>query len=475
MELFDLTPREIATRVRSGEWSARETTAAALTAIDERNDQVNAFVALDHERSMEQAEAIDALVASGADPGPLAGVPLGVKDLEDAAGFVTTHGSPLEADSEVAVRDSHLVARLRRAGCVVVGKTNTPEYGWTARTSNALFGFTRNPWDLSHSAGGSSGGSAAAIAAGMVPLATGSDGGGSIRIPSALCGLSGFKPSFGRVPSGGTQPPGWLHFSAKGPMARSIVDVAHALDAVVGPEQDDLNSLPRPEASWIDAVRDPGLPARIGWSPTLGYAPVDGAVLAACERALATLDGLGVEVVEVPAVFDVDPVRSWIAVVAACHARDLADQRDHPRYGELPSQLRDLVELGGRVDGVTIVRAYDEFHRMNLRLVELFRDVRLLCTPTTAATAPHEDDGIQGVVNGVRDDAWVRFTYPFNMTRNPAATVCAGLSDAGLPVGLQLVGPQHADLSVLRAAAAIETAIGFDARPPMLGPTRSPR
>jgi aspartyl-tRNA(Asn)/glutamyl-tRNA(Gln) amidotransferase subunit A len=161
--------------------------------------------------------------------------------------------------------------------------------------------------------------------------------------------------------------------------------------------------------------------------------------------------------------------------VAACHARDLADLRDHPRYGELPSQLRDLVELGGRVDGVTIVRAYDEFHRMNLRLVELFRDVRLLCTPTTAATAPHEDDGIQGVVNGVRDDAWVRFTYPFNMTRNPAATVCAGLSDAGLPVGLQLVGPQHADLSVLRAAAAIETAIGFDARPPMLGPTRSPR
>jgi Asp-tRNA(Asn)/Glu-tRNA(Gln) amidotransferase A subunit family amidase len=477
VEFFDLTPREVAARVRAREWSARETTEAALAAIAARNGEVNAFVAIDPERSLEQAAAVDALVASGGDPGPLAGVPIGVKDLEDAAGFPTTHGSALEADAPRAVRDSHLVARLRRAGCVVVGKTNTPEYGWTARTSNALFGFTRNPWNLEHSAGGSSGGSAAAIASGMVPLATGSDGGGSIRIPSALCGLSGLKPSFGRVPSGGPQPPGWLHLSSKGPMARSIVDVAHALDAVVGPEQDDLNSLPRPEASWIDAVHAPGLPTRVGWSPTLGYAPVDAAVLAACERALATFEDLGVEVVEIPTVFDVDPVRPWLAVVAACHARDLADKKDHPRYGDLAPQLRELAEQGESVLATTLVAAYDEFHRMNLRLVELFHDVRLLCTPTTAAAAPHESDGIQGVVNGMRDDAWVRFTYPFNMTRNPAATVCAGLTDQGLPVGLQLVGPQHADLSVLRTAAALEAAIGFDERPPMLGgtATRSPR
>ena len=468
MSFYDVTAAEVARRVRSGESTATAMATAALEAIEARNGEVNAFVAIDPERSLEQAAAVDALVASGADPGPLAGVPIGVKDLEDAAGFPTTHGSPLEADAEPAARDSHLVERLRRAGCVVVGKTNTPEYGWTACTTNALFGRTRNPWDLEHSAGGSSGGSAAAIAAGMVPLATGSDGGGSIRIPSSLCGLSGLKPSFGRVPAGGPTPPGWLTLSSKGPMARRIADVALALDAVVGPEQDDLSSLPRPEASWLDAVVDPKLPARIAWSPTLGYATVDDEVLAVCERALATIESLGVEVVEVPDVFDVDPVRPWLDVVAACHARDLAGSRDHPRYGELHEELRRTADYGATVTGPQLVAALDEFHRLNLALVELFHSVRLLVTPTTAAVAPHERDGVAGTVNGVTEVAWVRFTYPFNMTRNPAATVCAGRSDAGLPVGLQLVGPQHADLLVLRSAAALEAAIGFEDRPPML-------
>ncbi len=372
----------------------------------------------------------------------------------------------------MAVRDSHLVERLRRAGCVVVGKTNTPEYGWTARTDNALFGLTRNPWDLEHSAGGSSGGAAAAVASGMVPLATGSDGGGSIRIPSALCGLSGFKPSLGRVPIGGPAPPGWLHLSSKGPMARRIADIAVVLDVVVGPEQDDLSSLPRPEASFVDAVADPRLPTRIGWSPTLGYAEPDAAVLRACEHALAVAEAQGVEVVEVPPVFDADPVLAWLDVVAACTARDLGDKVEHPRYGELHPQLRALADHGTRVTGAQVVRAYDVFHQMNLRLVELFRDVRLLCTPTTAAVAPHERDGIGGMVNGALEVAWVRYTYPFNMTRNPAATVCAGLTDTGLPVGLQLIGPQHADALVLRSAAALEAAIAFDARPGMLAAVR---
>jgi Asp-tRNA(Asn)/Glu-tRNA(Gln) amidotransferase A subunit family amidase len=465
---FDLSVAEVARQVRDREATATEMTSRALDAIEARNKDVNAFVALDVERSLEQAAAVDALLGSGADPGPLAGVPIGVKDLEDAAGFPTTHGSPLEANAAPAVRDSHLVARLRRAGCVVVGKTNTPEYGWTACTTNAVFGFTRNPWDLAHSAGGSSGGSAAALAAGMVPLATGSDGGGSIRIPSALCGLSGLKPSFGRVPVGGPTPPGWLSLSAKGPMARRIADVARVLDAVVGPEQDDLSSLPRPEASWVDAVDDPRLPTVVGWSPTLGYAPVDAEVRRVCERALRVLEPLGVEVVELPEVFSSDPIRSWLDVVAACTARDLGPLRDHPRYGDLHPQLREIAEYGATVSGVQLVTALDEFHRLNLRLVELFHKVRLLLTPTVAALAPHEDDETAGVVNGRADLAWVRFTYPFNMTRNPVATVCAGLSASGLPVGLQLVGPQHADLLVLRSAAALEAAIGFDGRPPML-------
>jgi aspartyl-tRNA(Asn)/glutamyl-tRNA(Gln) amidotransferase subunit A len=468
VEYYDLTPREVAAMVRSRELSAREAATASLAAIESRNSQVNAFVALNPDRTFEQAAAVDALIAAGGDPGPLAGVPLAVKDLEDAAGFPTTHGSPLEADAANATRDSHLVARLRRAGCVVVGKTNTPEYGWTARSENALFGLSRNPHNLEHTSGGSSGGSAAALAAGMVPLATGSDGGGSIRIPSALCGLSGFKPSFGRVPAGGATPPGWLHMSSKGPMARSIVDVAVALDVAVGPEQDDLSSLPRAEASHLDAVVAPGLPIRVAWSPTLGYANVDAEVLTHCERAMSVLSGLGVDVVEIPVVFDVDPVQSWLDVVASCHARDLAGAKGLARYDDLHPSLRALVAYGESVTGVQIVRAYDEFHRLNLRLVDLFHDVRLLCTPTTATAAPHQDDDLSGRVNGELDVAWVRFTYPFNMTRSPAATVCAGHTADGRPVGLQLIGPQHADLAVLRAAAALEIALGPSARPAML-------
>ncbi len=199
---------DLAGRVRSKEVSARELTSHALGRIEALNPQVNAFVAVDGDRALAEAAAIDERVARGEDPGPLTGIPIGVKDLEDAAGFVTTHGSPVHADDPPAENDSILVARLRAKGCVVLGKTNSPEHGWKADTDNEVFGATRNPWDLARSAGGSSGGTGAALAAGMVPLATGSDGGGSIRIPSAINGLSGLKPSLGRVPSGGPQCPG---------------------------------------------------------------------------------------------------------------------------------------------------------------------------------------------------------------------------------------------------------------------------
>ena len=199
MDFRETTVADLAARVRDGEVGSRELVQAALDRIEALNPQVNAFVAVDAEAALRDAAAIDELVAAGEDPGPLAGVPIGVKDLEDATGFVTTMGSATRADGPPAAVDSILVARLRAAGCVVVGKTNTPEFGWKGDTENPTFGATRNPWELGHSAGGSSGGTAAALAAGMVPLATGSDGGGSIRIPAAVCGLSGFKPSLGRV------------------------------------------------------------------------------------------------------------------------------------------------------------------------------------------------------------------------------------------------------------------------------------
>src|SRR5713101_6909827 len=234
---------DLAEQVRSGKVAAREVVGHALNEIDRLNGDLNAFVAVDAEAALRNAEIIDDVVASGDDPGPLAGIPIGVKDLEDAAGFRTSHGSHGWADAPAAVTHSPLVDRLVSAGCVVIGKTNTPELGWKADTDNLVFGPTWNPWDRTRSPGGSSGGSAAAIAAGMVPLATGSDGGGTLRIPSALCGLSVIKPSLGRVPVSGPDPPSWHVLSTFGPMARRTADLALALDAVIGPDPYDLRSL----------------------------------------------------------------------------------------------------------------------------------------------------------------------------------------------------------------------------------------
>jgi aspartyl-tRNA(Asn)/glutamyl-tRNA(Gln) amidotransferase subunit A len=463
MDFRRVSVTALAEDVRSGRIGARELVTHALTRIDDLNGDVNAFVAVDDTAALEAATQIDDMVAAGRDPGPLAGIPIGVKDLEDAAGFVTSHGSPVFAGGAAATVDSLLVARMKAAGCVVVGKTNTPELGWKGDTDNTVFGPTRNPWNLDHSPGGSSGGSAAAIASGMVPMATGSDGGGSIRIPSSCCGLSGIKASLGRVPSGGPEPPDWQHLSTKGPMARRLADVVAALDVVVGPDPSDLRSLPRPEASWPAALHDAQMPVRVAWSPTLGYAPVDDEVLDVCRRAVTVLESLGVEVVEIEAVFDEDPVRDWLTLALAYNLRTLAPYRGTEVWKRIDPLL--AASMDWAADNLTVldvVKAEDACHRLNTRLVELFHDVRLLVTPTCAAVPPLRSLEASGMINGAVDANWVRFTYPFNMTRSPAATVCAGLSADGLPVGLQLVGPQHADLVVIRSAGALETALGFD-------------
>ncbi len=454
---------ELSRQVRDGERSATELVQHSLKAIEELDGLVNAFVAIDAEQALRQAAAIDQVIAAGGDPGPLAGIPIGVKDLEDAAGLPTTFGSSLHAEAVPASSDSSLVARLRQAGCIVIGKTNTPEHGWTSRTENALHGTTRNPWNLAHTAGGSSGGSAAAIAAGMVPLATGSDGGGSIRIPSACCGLSGMKASTGRVPIGGEKGSGWLHLSSKGPMARSIHDVAAALEVVIGPDPTDLLSLPRPEASFLDAVVEPHLPTVIGWSPGLGYAEIDDEVLACCEAAVSKIIETGIEVVPIDGPFDEDPVDPWSVIVTTALARSLGPGRDHDRYEESDPFLRLMVDAGLTTSGIDVLDAIEASHTLNLKLVEQFHTVRLILTPTTAAPAPPIELGGRGMINGRLDANWVKLTYPLNMTSSPAATVAVGLSSAGIPIGLQIIGPQHADLAVLRAAAALEDLFGFDA------------
>ncbi len=455
------TVAALAAQVAAKQVSARELAEAALARIEEVDARVNAFVAVDPELAMSDAAAIDQRIAAGEEVGPLTGIPIGVKDLEDAAGFPTSLGSGAFADGPPVTADSALVDRLKAAGCVVIGKTNTPELGYKADTTNPRFGATCNPWDLTRSAGGSSGGAAAALAAGMVPLATGSDGGGSIRIPSSLCGLSGIKASLGRVPVGGPNPPTWADLSTRGPMARKIRDVALALDCVVGPDPTDLRSLPMPDTSWSRSLAEVRAPRRVGWAPTLGYARVDREVLGICEAAVQRLADRGAEVVEVDPVFDADPAQPWITLAMAGNARVLGELRGTDRWELVdPDHIALMEAFGEGRTSTDLLKANDECHRLNLRLVELFHQVSLLITPTVAGQTGLV--GRQGTIDGEESFAWVAFTYPFNMTRSPAGTVCAGFTSGGLPVGLQIVGPQHADVAVLRALTLLEDELALD-------------
>ena len=460
MDFRRTTVAALAQDVSARRMSARELTQVALNRIEAIDPQVNAFVAVEAEAALAEASIIDERIAAGESVGPLAGIPIGVKDLEDAVGFRTTHGSALYVDSPVATSDSPLVERLRAAGCVVVGKTNTPELGHKGDTTNIPFGSTRNPWNLERSAGGSSGGSAAAIAAGMVPLCTGSDGGGSIRIPSSLCGLSGMKPSLGRVPSGGPKPPGWGDLSTKGPMARTIRDVTLALDAVVGPEATDLRALPMPDTSWTRSLENLHAPRKVGWAPTLGYAEVDKEVMATCEAALERLADAGTEVVMVDPVFSADPAMQWIRLAMTGDERALGHLRGTDDWSRVDPGHATLIDMFGQVSGAELLAAFDACHTANVRLVELFHQVPLLLTPTVAGQTGLA--GGNGTIDGVESPTWVAFTYPFNMTRSPAGTVCAGFTSDGMPVGLQVVGPQHADVVVLRALALLEDLLALD-------------
>ena len=471
MDLRRDSVEQIADRVRSRELTAVEVVESCLDRIERLDPVFNAFTQVDPARARADAAAIDRRLDAGEEVGPLAGVPLGVKDLEDAEGFITTFGSDLHAADPPARHDSIVVARLRAAGAVVVGKTNTPELGFKAATDNIPFGATTNPWDPRRSPGGSSGGSAAAIAAGMVPLATGSDGGGSIRIPSALCGLSGFKPTPGRVPLGGPTPPGSGILGVRGPMARRIRDVALALDVCAGPDPTDIFAFPGPHEPWRPQLDGDLVPARIGYSPTLGFASVDREVAAAVERGVELLAAAGTEVIEIPTVFTEDPVLPWLHLWVAARARAQGHHRGTPEWERIDPELRAQIELGLTLSAVQHAEAIDACHLLNLQLEVALQQAPLLVCPTLAGQAPVM--GRHGTVDGVETVSWVSFTPFLNLSRNPAGTVSVGRTSDGLPIGLQVIGRQRDDVGVLRAIAAIEDLVGDDGLAPVdeLAPT----
>ena len=444
---------DLARNVNSRNLSALELVSLALKNIEKLNPKINAFCSVKKDLAIEEAQAIDRLIDHGENL-PLAGIPIGVKDLEDAKGYVTTYGSNLYRDDEPATNDSILVARLKKLAAVVVGKTNTPEFGYKGVTDNLPFGATKNPWNEAYSPGGSSGGSAAAIASGMIPLATGSDGGGSIRIPAALCGLSGIKLSHGRIPNGGPKPPGSGLLTVKGPMTKKIHDAVYVLDECMGPDPTDIFSLPLPKTRWLPEL-DCKPPRKVVWSSTMGFATLDDDVAEQAEHTIEKLEDAGIQVIRHENIWPENPIFHWIVFWTTARAKAQGHLRNTEDWEKIDKNLRSQIEMGlEKFTALDYAKAIDQCHLLNFRLEQVFEKAPLILTPVIRGKTPKLFS--EGTVNGLETNDWVTFTPPINMTRNPAGTVPNGLSKDGLPTGVQIIGRQMDDLSVLKTIAALE-------------------
>lgn len=463
--MTDLSSRdawELADGVRNGELSAVELLDVALERIESYNADLNAVIYLDEAGARTRAKEIDAEVAAGGDPGPFAGVPMGVKELAQAKGFPDTHASKMYAD-HIAAEDGTEVARLRGAGAVIVGLTTAPEMGIPSYTNSPLHGITRNPWNLEATPGGSSGGSAAAVASGMFPACTGSDGGGSIRIPSSYSGLPGFKTTFG-LSGTGPQPFDTGLTSVYGPMVRSVRDAARYIDITSGPTRFDPTSLPKPApfeplTTSLDSARDLLRGKRVAWTSSLGYGVCDTGVEALTfEAAQQLIAEAGLELVDLDIKFP-KPGRAWGLLsspnLAAWHYDAAKDQLD-----DLDLLLRISVEGLPNLRAEHLGQAVRRRHELLLASAEVFADVDLLLTPTTATTAYAAEGVLSGPVNGQEVDLMIlsaAFTAPFNMTGQPGFSIPAGLVD-GMPVGMQVVARRHEDDLTVAAAAIMEQA-----------------
>jgi aspartyl-tRNA(Asn)/glutamyl-tRNA(Gln) amidotransferase subunit A len=452
---------------RRREFSPVEVVDAVLARIEEHNPTVNAFVTVAHERAREQARAAERAYVNGASSDiPLLGVPYSVKDTIVTEGVRTTMGSRTLTDW-VPTFDAPVVERMRRGGAVMVGKTNTPEFGWKAETSNPLFGTTRNPWDLSRTPGGSSGGGAVAVALGMAPLALGTDAAGSIRIPASFCGVVGYKPSFGRIPMA---PAGTLESLGHiGLLARSVRDVQLMLSVTAGADPRDRLSLPGAVPADPGELDASGRAPQAAWSTDLGFAAVESVTTAVAKQAAAALSTLGWPLVE-PSMGLVDPIEAVEVLLATAMAGAVRDDFDAVRELIDPERAK-IVERGFALSAADVGAAIGARAAFTDALHRAMHAYDLLATPTVALPPFTAGEIAPTRVDG-RTRPWLRWaalSYPFNLSGQPAVSLPCGQDADGLPVGVQLVGRQHGDVAVLSAAAAVERVLPWHDRWPTTG------
>jgi len=463
---------ELAALIARRAVSPVEVVEGVLARIAATQPALNAFVTVCADEARAAAREAEAAVMRGAALGKLHGVPFAVKDLVNTAGVRTTFGSVALTDN-VPVADSPAVARLKRAGAILVGKTTTPEFGHKCFTEAPLFGRTANPWNLARTCGGSSGGGAAAVAAGLGPIGIGTDGGGSSRIPAACCGIVGFKQTLGLVPHDLT-PDGFGNQSHITPLSRTVIDAALMLEAMAGPDRCDPHSLGLPVPDLMGGAKAEGdlKAVRIAWRPLLGNSILAREVRAACEKALAVFAALGAIVEPVADDFaSTEPI--WLILTQSFwNARF---RRYVPEFGARMSEtLLRQMDNGAGHSAVALQQAMFERTRIFREVQAWFEECDIVATPTLSRTAlaidhdffaPIEIDG--RVADTVRK-AWYPYTLPFNLSGNPAVTLPCGRDEDGLPIGLQLVGPHLGDARLLRAAALYEMAQPWAGDRPLL-------
>lgn len=466
-ELHYASAIEIAARIRAGKISAREVLELHLKRIEQTNPKVNAIITLVADQARAAAKAADEKQARREPLGPLHGLPVAHKDLANTKGIRTTMGSPFFKDN-VPTEDDLPIARMRAAGAISIGKTNTPEFGAGSQTFNTLFGPTLNPYDTTKTCGGSSGGAAVALATGMIPIADGSDMGGSLRNPAAFCNVVGFRPSIGRVPMPNA-PFKWSTMSTLGPMARSVADLALLLSVQAGPHPDAPNSLPEPGSVFAKPLERSFKGVRVAWFKDLNGNPFDPKVRAVVDGHKRTFESLGCIVEEAEpdftgADFAFKTLRAWLS--AANHSERMKTQR--ALYKD--TIVRE-VEEGQRLTGADIARA-EMLHGQVWRRVQQFLGrYEYFILPTTQTPAFDVKLPYLTEIAGVKFDNyidWMRSCWFISIPANPAMSIPAGFTPEGLPVGLQIVGRHNLDFSVLQMGHAFEQATRVAQRHPAL-------